>query len=144
MTRKMLVLFIILPTIIASIIAATFVVWNKISSENEKAAKKNIKKIISMYPLEAFIVNLADKGGKRFLRVAMHLELEDKNLAGEIDKRLSQIRNRILMILPTKRFEDISSTEGKIALRDEIMTKLNSLLKDGSITNIYFVEFVIQ
>ncbi len=74
----------------------------------------------------------------------MDLELKDESLAGEIDKRLSQIKDSILMIVPTKRFEDINSVEGKIALRDEIMTKLNSLLKDGSITNIYFIEFVIQ
>lgn len=147
MTRKMLVLFIILPAIIASIIAATFVVWNKISSKEpgtEEVAEENIEKIISIYSLDTFIVNLADKGGRRFLRVTMDLELKDESLAGEIDKRLSQIRDSILMIIPTKRFEDINSVEGKIALSDEIMTKLNSFLKDGSITNIYFVEFVIQ
>ena len=147
MTRKVLILFIILPVIVASIIAATFVVWNKISSKEpgtEEEAKKNIEKIISIYSLDAFIVNLAGKGGRRFLRATLDLELRDKNLAIEIDKRLSQIRDSILMILPTKRFEDINSVEGKIALRDEIMTKLNSLLKSGIITNIYFVEFVIQ
>jgi flagellar FliL protein len=48
------------------------------------------------------------------------------------------------MILPSKRFDDISSVEGKIALRDEILEKLNSLLKQGKITNIYFKEFVVQ
>jgi len=147
MSRKVLVLFIIIPAIIVSIIAATFVVWNKISSEEpgtEEVAEENIEKITSIYYLDTFIVNLADKGGRRFLRVTMHLELRDTSLAGEIDKRLSQIRDSVLMILPTKRFENINSVEGKIALRAEIMTKLNSLLKDGSITNIYFVEFVIQ
>ena len=147
MTRKMLVLFIILPAIIVSIIAATFVVWNKISLEEpgtEEVAEENIEKIISIYSLDTFIVNLADKGGRRFLRLTIDLELKDESLAGEIDKRLSQIRDSILMIIPTKRFEDINSVEGKIALSDEIMTKLNSFLKDGSITNIYFVDFVIQ
>lgn len=142
MTRKVLVLFIILPAIILSIIAATFVVWNKISSETQKEAEENIEKTI--YPLETFIVNLAGKDGRRFLRATIDLELRDKSLAGKIDKRLSQIRDCILMLLPTKRFEDINSIEGKIGLRNEIMTKLNSLLKEGSITNIYFAEFVIQ
>jgi len=42
------------------------------------------------------------------------------------------------------RFEDISSLEGKIALRDEIIAKLNSFLKSGTITNLYYTEFVIQ
>ena len=147
MTRKMLVLFIIIPLIFVSVGAVSFVVWNKtsfFSSQTEKVPENNSEVISSVYSLDTFIVNLADKGGRRFLRVTMDLELKDESLSGEIDKRLSQIRDSILMIIPTKRFEDINSVEGKIALSDEIMTKLNSLLKDGSITNIYFVDFVIQ
>ena len=147
MTRKKLVIFIIIPLIFVSVGAVSFVVWNKtsfFSSQTEKVPENNSEVIRSVYSLDTFIVNLADKGGRRFLRVTMDLELKDESLAGEIDKRLSQIRDSILMIIPTKRFEDINSVEGKIALSDEIMTKLNSFLKDGSITNIYFVEFVIQ
>jgi len=152
MTRKMLVIFII-SLIFVSVGAISFIVWDKTSffssqtekeSESEKVPENNSEVIRSIYSLDTFIVNLADKSGRRFLRVTMDLELKNERLAGEIDKRLSQIKDSILMILPTKRLEDINSVEGKIALRDEIMTKLNSLLKDGSITNIYFVEFVIQ
>ena len=152
MTRKMLVIFII-SLIFVSVGAISFIVWNKTSffssqtekeSESEKVPENNSEVIRSIYSLDTFIVNLADKSGRRFLRVTMDLELKNERLAGEIDKRLSQIKDSILMILPTKRFEDINSVEGKIALSDEIMTKLNSFLKDGSITNIYFVEFVIQ
>ena len=62
----------------------------------------------------------------------------------ELDKRLPQLRDAILMILPTKQYADISSTAGKIALRDEIMARLNSYLKKGQITTIYFTEFVVQ
>ncbi len=158
MSRKKLVTFIIIPAIFVSVVGAvSFVVWNKTSffspqaekeseseSESEKAPENDSETIKPVYSLDTFIVNLADRGGRRFLRVTMDLELKDKSLAGEIDKRLSQIRDSILMIIPTKRFEDINSVEGKIALRDEIMTKLNSFLKEESITNIYFVEFVIQ
>jgi len=146
MTRKKLIIFIIILLIFVSVGAVSFV-WNKtsfFSSQTEKVPENNSEVIRSVYSLDTFIVNLADKGGRRFLRVTMDLELKDESLAGEIDKRLSQIRDSILMIIPTKRFEDINRVEGKIALSDEIMTKLNSFLKDGSITNIYFVDFVIQ
>ncbi len=154
MTRKMLVIFIIIPAMLVTVIGGiSFVVLNKTSffssqaekeSESEKLPENNSETIKSVYSLNTFIVNLADKGGRRFLRLTIDLELKDESLAGEIDKRLSQIKDSILMILPTKRFEDINSVEGKIVLRSEIMTKLNTILKDGSITNIYFVEFVIQ
>jgi flagellar FliL protein len=48
------------------------------------------------------------------------------------------------MILPTKRFEDISTAQGKTALRDEIMETMNTYLLKGKVTNIYFKEFVVQ
>jgi flagellar FliL protein len=74
----------------------------------------------------------------------MDLELGNPELETEIEKQLPRVRDSVLMILPSKRFEDISSVEGKIALRNEILQKLNGFLNQGEITNIYFKEFVVQ
>ena len=46
--------------------------------------------------------------------------------------------------LPTKEYADVSTTEGKIALRTEVMEKINSLMTKGQVNNIYFTEFVVQ
>jgi flagellar FliL protein len=89
-------------------------------------------------------VNLADRGGKRYLRVTMALELSDPEAMTTIESRLPQVRDAILMILPTKKYEDVSTTEGKIALRKEIMEKINSLMTKGQVNNLYFTEFVVQ
>jgi flagellar FliL protein len=48
------------------------------------------------------------------------------------------------MILPSKQFEEIASMEGKMALRDEIIARLNSLFSKKVVTNIFFTEFVVQ
>ena len=48
------------------------------------------------------------------------------------------------MILPTKRYADISTTEGKTALREELTAAANGLLTGARIARIYFKEFVIQ
>ena len=97
-----------------------------------------------IFSLDTFIVNLADKGGNRYLRVTLDLELDSDELESEVAKRLPQVRDSILTILPTKRFEDISSARGKTALRDEMLEKINGMLARGQITNIYFKEFVVQ
>jgi flagellar FliL protein len=89
-------------------------------------------------------VNLADPGGKRYLRITIDLELDSDQLESEIKKRLPQVRDSILTILPTKRFADISSAKGKTALRDQMQERINGLLARGQITNIYFKEFVVQ
>jgi flagellar protein FliL len=48
------------------------------------------------------------------------------------------------MILPAKQYAEISTTQGKVALRDELMAKVNGYLKKGAISTIYFTEFVVQ
>ena len=116
----------------------------------EQAPKEEDVSIGPTYKLDTLIVNLADQGGKRYLRVTMDFELkpsenvEVKDVIDELDKRLPQIRDTILMILPSKQYADIATTQGKIALRDEIISKINPNLKKGQISTIYFTEFVVQ
>lgn len=97
-----------------------------------------------IYSLDTFIVNLIDPYGKKYLKVRMDLEMDQEKLKQEVDKRMPQFKDTILTLLSSKTFEDINSFEGKIQLRSEIMQMLNQFLKSGAITNIYFIEFIVQ
>jgi flagellar FliL protein len=108
------------------------------------AAKEEEEAIKPTYKMDTLIVNLADQGGKRYLRITMEMELSGPEVLEEIPKRLPQLRDTILMILPSKQYADISTTEGKIALRDVLIAKINSILKKGTVTTIFFTEFVVQ
>lgn len=109
-----------------------------------KAAKEKEEVIRPTHKLETLIVNLADQGGKRYLRVTMELELSGPEVLEEIPKKLPQLRDTILMVLPSKQYAEISTTEGKFALRDELIARINTLLKKGTVTTIFFTEFVVQ
>jgi flagellar FliL protein len=141
--------------------AGFFVLWTKMSAAvaqvqagaGTEEGEENIEEdeegeeeatIGTIYKLDTMIVNLADKGGKRYLRVTMELELSVPELIEEIEMRLPQLRDSVLMILPTKTYDEIGTTEGKISLRDGLLERLNSFLKTGQITAIYFTEFVVQ
>jgi flagellar FliL protein len=131
-----------------------FMMWNKLSALNTQSVANasgnpDLEEVIDhplgpIFSLDTFIVNLADQGGNRYLRVTMDLELGNPELETEINKRMPQVRDSILMILPSKRFEDISTVQGKIALRDQILETINGFLAQGKITSIYFKEFVVQ
>ena len=155
MSNKILILLIgVVMILMLGMGGGLFMMWNKLSTINMQAnantgeqpgqAATVEQPLGTIFALETFIVNLADKGGNRYLRVTMDLELGIPELETELSKRLPQVRDSILMILPSKRFEDISSVAGKIALRDEIMETLNGFLTRGQITGIYFKEFVVQ
>lgn len=115
------------------------------ASPQAKAAPEKEKPVIgAVFPLDTFIVNLSDENFNHYLRVTMHLELNDAKLTEELQKRLPQVRDVMFNILPAKRFKDIQSVAGKQALREEIMAAVNKLLVGGKVINIYFVEFVVQ
>lgn len=154
MSKKIQLIFIIIALIIIVAMGSGFyLLWNKLSTlstGNEKVSENIMKdkfadeNIGPMHSLDTFIVNLADQGGRRYLRITMDIELKNQDNSDELMKRIPQIRDAILKLLPTKTMKDLHSVSGKNALRDEIIIKLNSLLKKEIITNIYFTEFVIQ
>ena len=155
MSNKIVFLLIgVLMLLMLGLGGGLYMMWNKLSALNAQTMtnavnnpdmEENIEHLPGpIFSLDTFIVNLADKGGNRYLRITMDLELENPDLEGEITKRLPQVRDSILMILPTKRFEDISTVQGKTTLRDQIMEIINGFLAQGKITNIFFKEFVVQ
>jgi flagellar FliL protein len=153
MSNKLIFLVVaVLLVLTIGLTAGFFMMWHKLSDLNIQATKgatSNNGKVQAaalgpLYSLDTFIVNLADAGRNRYLRVTMDLELAASTDAGTLSERLPQVRDSILMILPSKQFDEIASMEGKIALRDEIMDKLNSLFARTVVTNIFFTEFVVQ
>ena len=153
MSNKFMFLVVaVLLVLTIGLAAGFFMMWNKLSALSTQAnmavtsqnGKAQAAALGPLYSLDTFIVNLADAGRSRYLRVTMDLELAAAADAAKISKKLPQIRDSILMILPSKQFEDIASMEGKIALRDEIIAKLNSLFARDVVSNIFFTEFVVQ
>jgi flagellar FliL protein len=152
--KVMLILIGVLFVLVLGMGGGMFMVWNKLSevaktreaAEGEKGAEKpKIEPMGKVQSLETFIVNLSDPGGNRYLRVTMDLEVSGgKSAEEEVLQRVPQMRDAVLMILPSKRTSDLSSTEGKVAVREELLAALNGLLAAGKISRIYFKEFVIQ
>lgn len=97
-----------------------------------------------MFPLDAFTVNLLSENGRRYLKVEMNLELSGEELGAELEGKKAVIRDVIIRLLSSKSLEEISTSKGKEKLKDQIVEQLNMRLRDGSIKNVYFTEFVVQ
>jgi len=115
------------------------------STEAKKAEEPKTESGMGfIYPMKPFIVNLADDSGSRYLKVKFEMELNSKDLVPEIEKRMPQLTDSVIMLLSSRKYEDIATYEGKDRMRNEIMLRLNSFLSNGSIEKIYFTEFVMQ
>jgi len=96
---------------------------------------------LSMKP---FIVNLAEPGGKRYLKVKLDLELTNKEVKTELEARISEVRHQIIMVLSSKTYQQIQSVAGKTVLLEELMARANAVLKKGKVKKTFFTEFVVQ
>ena len=98
----------------------------------------------AMYPLESFTLNLLSEGGARYVNCTMQLEQNTDLLQPELDKKTAIIRDVVIRTLTSKTFEEISTAKGKERLKDELVGKINEILTDGFVKNIYFTDFVVQ
>ncbi len=102
------------------------------------------EEILPTIDLDPFIVNLADRDTRRYLKVKMSLEVSNDKVEEEVKKRMAEIRDTITLLLSSKTYADLSTVDGKMALKAAIINRLNAILVTGKVTNVYFTEFVIQ
>ena len=121
--------------------------YSKFNKGKEKKAEiSKTDKASIVLPLNSFVVNLMDKQGvgKRYLKITMELEVnkeEDKLL---IENHNAQIRDTILLLLSSQSLKEINSMEGKLELKQALLSRMNQILGDGLVRRIYFTEFVVQ
>jgi flagellar protein FliL len=72
-------------------------------------------------PLDAFVVNLADKEADRFAQIGITLQVEDSKVADQMKTYMPAIRNGILMILAHKSSDELLERSGKEQLAGEIL-----------------------
>jgi flagellar FliL protein len=111
---------------------------------SEPSERKNKPKI--MLPMEPFIVNLLEKGGttKRYLKVSLSFEVGTEDERGVIETHKTQLRDSILLLLSSQSMAEVSSMEGKLGLKQAILSRTNQVLGQALVNRIYFTEFVVQ
>jgi len=107
---------------------------------------KKIEATKVICPLDAFVVNLMDRAtvAKRYLKVTMALEVGDEEAKAKVEKHKTQLRDTIILLLTAQGFQDISSIEGKLGLKQEVLSRANQILGAGTVSRVYFTEFVVQ
>ncbi|MFQ5479827.1 MAG: flagellar basal body-associated protein FliL [Thermodesulfobacteriota bacterium] len=98
----------------------------------------------AFFNLAPFVVNLQDNIGTRYLKLTVKLELADSEVETELKGQLPKVRDALIILLSSKNYSEIGTVEGKYRLRDEIVKRINRLLRETSVKGAYFTDFVIQ
>ncbi|HEX7440140.1 MAG TPA: flagellar basal body-associated FliL family protein [Caldimonas sp.] len=87
----------------------------------EQVAKTDPAHPPTFLPLDAFVVNLADRDMDRYAQIGITLEVDSALFADQMKAYMPAIRNSILMILAHKTSRELLERAGKEQLADEIM-----------------------
>ena len=104
--------------------------WFLASGGSEKGeGEKTEKQSPSVFfPLETFTVNLVPEFGDQYLQVDMTLKVSGQDIIDEVKRRMPEVRNRVILILSSKRASELTTVSGKSALASSLNVQLNMLI----------------
>lgn len=98
--------------------------------------------------VEPFVVNLQNEGSEQFLQTTFTLQVGTQAQADLIKLHMPQVRNRLLVLLSGKKSAEISTTEGKQKLTDEMIAEVKRPFPPSTrtqdVTGVFFTSFIIQ
>lgn len=128
----------------------------EVAAEKESAKKKGGKEAHPVYiPMEPFTVNLVPETGDQYLQVTINVEAVDAGVGEKLKVHMPKLRNKIMLILSSKKASELAPREGKEQLADEIKDSINSVIggeapakgkkaAEEPIKEVLFTSFIIQ
>lgn len=97
-----------------------------------------------MVNIEEFVVNIISGDTAHYVKASITVELTSIEVQAEVEQRMPQMRDAILLLISSKTYEELQDLQGKKQLKAELTNKINSFLQMGKVTSIYFTNFVVQ
>jgi flagellar FliL protein len=121
--------------------------WFLGCQSGKATASENKTSAFSTMHLEDFVVNLADRDGRSYLRIGIDLAVD-----GEVPKAKSEqhsamvpvVRDSVIMLLSAQKSDDLLTSDGKTKLKQDLIKALNEQLPELKVRKIYFNDFMVQ
>jgi flagellar protein FliL len=99
--------------------------------------------------LEPFVVNFGPGSSVRFLQIAAQLMTRDPHMVEFLEHNTPIIRNDLLLLFGNKQPDEVSTNEGKEALRAAALEAVRKIVaaegqKPEALEGVYFTSFVMQ
>lgn len=109
----------------------------------KKDGKKDEAKLVTGF--QNVITNLADPGGRRYVRISLEFDFKDEETAKDFtDNYQAKVKDAVLTLLLSKTAADLSSLEGMITFRKEVVARINQIMGKGKIKDVYVTDRLIQ
>lgn len=131
---------IILLVAITLVGAVAVVVVMKFNGDNSK--EPTIDQVIeSSVDIPQMTTNLASGD---YLRISLKIQTDSKKAKEELQKRDFQVKNIVVEELSEMKSDDLKGKEGKVKFQETLKKRINSLMQDGKVVQVYITEALLQ
>lgn len=136
-TVKMMVIMLVVLLLGGTVATVVFL---NIGGKNEKEAKASITDMVEYsYETPEMTTDLEDGS---FVKIQFRIITDGKNARKEIEQREFQIKNILIKELGTLNEQQFKS--GLPELENKMKVKLNEVMQDGKVTDVYTVNKILQ
>lgn len=99
----------------------------------------------TMVHIGDFTANMTpgDRAGK-YVRIKLSARVDNSDVSEEMQEKNIIIRDAVINVLSAKTFSQISSPQGKERLKDEMLSRMNRVLGEGNVKELYFTKFEVR
>ncbi len=117
------------------------------AKEETREAVKLPAQFVELDP--PFVVNFEPGANARFLQVTVQLKTRELEMVEFLERNKPTVRNDLLLLFGNKHVEEVSSQEGKEALRSAALAAVRKIIKDEGgkpegLEDVLFTSFVMQ
>ncbi len=151
----LLIILIVLLLVVGGGGAAFFLMGDKdqgeeaAAAEGEHAAEAVEEKETHYLELgKEFVVNLEDNRKVNYLQVEIQVMARSSEPLTIIEENMPLVRNKVMLILSSQKYEELNTREGKEKLREAIKQAIQEILHEESananIEAVYFTSLIMQ
>ncbi|GFZ77609.1 flagellar basal body-associated FliL family protein [Elstera cyanobacteriorum] len=155
LSGKKLILYILLPLlIIAGVVAGLYFsgILTKVlggfggAPVAASASTKNERPLdVVYYPLPDLLVNLrSDTPRPAFLKLKISLELSSAAERQEVEKKLPRVLDTFQTYLRELRPDQLQGAQAMFRLREELLARVNAVIRPIQVKEVLFTEIVVQ
>ena len=94
--------------------------------------------------IDNLIINPTGTHGKRYLMVKIGFESDAPAVLEELTIKDVVVRDAIVRYLSSQSVPDLAAIEKRDSLKGGLRKRINGILEKGTITRLYFTQYVIQ
>jgi flagellar protein FliL len=139
--NKLLNITLIIIFAITLVGVTAFVVFMKFTDQDgdkEPSADEIVK---SSVEIEEITTNLASND---YIKISFTLQADSKKAKEELEKRNFQVRDIIISEISNMKAEQFEGNHGKELLKTNIKKRINEIMQEGTVVNVYITSFILQ